>query len=386
MTTVPSGARLRARRRLLRQLAAAPVILACPAIVFAAETPPARRFEPRPGHWRTFEITTRVELVDAKGPASVWLPVPCIDDAWQQSLDSSWRSNGEAHWNADPASGVRLLETRFAPGTGGAYVELRSRVRTQDRAQDWNRRDDVAVDPDLTFWTRGSARLPVDGIVRRTAHHITDGARSDVQKVQRIFDWIVINTYREPKVRGCGEGDIKAILESGNLSGKCADLNALFVGLCRAAGVPARDVYGLRVAPSAFGYREIGANNQANITGAQHCRAEVFLRGYGWVAMDPADVTKVMRMETSEWIRNASHPLVQPLRKGLFGGWEGNWVAFNHAHDVQLPGSRGPRMGFLMYPVAERDGARLDSYAPDAFRYRISAREVDSPADLARPA
>ena len=38
------------------------------------------------------------------------------------------------------------------------------------------------------------------------------------------------------------------MLETGNLSGKCADLNALYVGLCRAVGVPARDVYGVRVA------------------------------------------------------------------------------------------------------------------------------------------
>ena len=50
------------------------------------------------------------------------------------------------------------------------------------------------------------------------------------------------------------------MLETGNLGGKCADLNALFAGLCRSVGVPARDYYGLRVAPSAFGYRELGGN------------------------------------------------------------------------------------------------------------------------------
>ena len=49
-------------------------------------------------------------------------------------------------------------------------------------------------------------------------------------------------------MRGCGVGDIRAMLETGNLGGKCADLNALFVGLARAAGIPARDVYGVRVA------------------------------------------------------------------------------------------------------------------------------------------
>ena len=79
-------------------------------------------------------------------------------------------------------------------------------------------------------------------------------------------------------MRGCGIGDIKAMLETGNLGGKCADLNAIFVGLCRSVGVPARDIYGLRLAPSAFGYRELGAN-PANLKGAQHCRAEAYLQG-----------------------------------------------------------------------------------------------------------
>ena len=55
---------------------------------------------------------------------------------------------------------------------------------------------------------------------------------------------------RDPKVRGCGVGDIRPMLETGDLGGKCADINALFVGLVKASGVPARDVYGIRVGPS----------------------------------------------------------------------------------------------------------------------------------------
>ena len=97
------------------------------------------------------------------------------------------------------------------------------------------------------------------------------------------------------------------MLETGNLGGKCADLNALFVGLCRAAGLPARDVYGIRLAPSAFGYKELSGNS-ASLKGAQHCRAEVYLQAYGWVAMDPADVAKVMRLETAEWIKKPTTP------------------------------------------------------------------------------
>jgi transglutaminase-like putative cysteine protease len=109
--------------------------------------------------------------------------------------------------------------------------------------------------------------MPTDGIVKKTAMEVTKGAQTDVDKVRRLYDWMVANTYREPKVRGCGTGDIKAMLETGNMGGKCGDINALFVGLCRAAGVPARDVYGIRLVPSAFGYREL-SGNPANLARA----------------------------------------------------------------------------------------------------------------------
>jgi hypothetical protein len=60
----------------------------------------------------------------------------------------------------------------------------------------------------------------------------------------------------------------------------------------------------------------------------------------------------------------------------LFGAWEMNWLAYNYAHDVQLPGSTGPKIGFLMYPNGETAAGRLDSLDPDSFKYAITAREL----------
>src|SRR5690606_32935963 len=137
-------------------------------------------------------------------------------------------------------------------------------------------REDAAT---LAHALRATSLIPIDGIVRETALKAVGNARTDEDKVRRLYDWVVTNSWREPAVRGCGEGDIKTMLETGDLGGKCADINALFVGLCRAAGVPARDVYGLRLAPSAFGYKELGSNS-ANLKGSQHCRAEVFLKAH----------------------------------------------------------------------------------------------------------
>jgi transglutaminase-like putative cysteine protease len=375
MTTVFSNAPNSARRRFLQTAGAASALAAFSPLGFA-QAEAERQFAPQPGTWRTFEVTTKIEIAAPQGATRVWLPVPSVNTAWQQSLESSYTSNGAATVVADGRYGARMLYAEFAPGTAKPFVELTSRIQTQNRAQDWSKKGVPAESADtLAAWTQATSLIPVDGVVRDTAKKAVAGARTDVEKAQKLFDWIVQNTYREPKVRGCGEGDIAAMLETGNLGGKCADLNALFVGLCRSLGLPARDVYGLRVAPSAFGYKELGGI-PAKLQGAQHCRAEVYLAGYGWVAMDPADVAKVMRQETAQWIKDPKNPVVAPVNKVLFGGWEGNWMAFNTAHDVTLPHSTGARLGFLMYPHAETAAGRLDPYAPDAFKYQISSKEI----------
>lgn len=365
-----------ARRKFLLNAATLSAAYTLPMLGQAQSATARREFNPQPGAWRTFEVTTRVDVQQAEGRTRVWLPVPSLDSDWQRSIDNHWTSNGSARMESDSRYGARLLHVEFAPGEQKPWVELTSRIQTRDRAVDWAARRPVQEDAaSLAFWTRPTALLPTDGIVRKTAQEATRSAKTDVEKARAIYDWVVANTWREPTVRGCGEGDIKTMLETGNLGGKCADLNAVFVGLCRAVGLPARDVYGLRLAPSAFGYKELGGN-PASLKGAQHCRAEVYLKDYGWVAMDPADVAKVMRLETPQWIKNTTDPVVAPVNKALFGGWEGNWLGWNMAHDVALAGAKGPKLGFLMYPVCETAEERLDSYSPDAFKYQITAREL----------
>jgi hypothetical protein len=43
---------------------------------------------------------------------------------------------------------------------------------------------------------------------------------------------------------------------------------------------------------------------------------------------------------------------------------------------VALPGSAGPKLGFLMYPQAEIASVRLDCLDADAFKYSIKSIAV----------
>jgi transglutaminase-like putative cysteine protease len=367
------------RRSLLRASALASVLPASLWAQSASSVP--RTFQPEAGAWRTFELTTRVDVLDVKGVTKLWLPVPDLDTDYQRTLHHSWSGNASTvKLVADAKQDVSMLYAEFPASVDVPVLSVTSRFQTRNRVTTWQQptltpREDAAT---LKRSLKATELLPTDGIVRQTALQVTHGAQTDLEKVRAIYQWVVANAHREPKTRGCGVGDIKTMLETGDLSGKCADLNALFVGLCRACGIPARDVYGLRVAPSAFPYKELGAN-PTNLKGAQHCRAEVWLSAYGWVPMDPADVLKVMRQETNEWIKDPKHTLIAPVMSGLFGRWEGNWVGWNTGHDIRLPGSasRSP-IGFLMYPNGENASGRFDELSPDTFKYTISAVEVSA--------
>jgi transglutaminase-like putative cysteine protease len=338
-----------------------------------------------PAAWRTFEVTTRVEVLRPDGPTRVWVPAALtIDTPYQRTLDNLFNAGeGRARIVRSQADALAVVVADYRAGVTPQLV-VTSRVATRTHAVDLSSpgpstrlgagrapQDDRRT---LEHFLRPTRLLPTDGIVKLTVNNITRGAKTDLQKARAIYEWVVENTFRDAKVQGCGVGDIRFMLESKNLGGKCADLNALYVGLARAAGIPARDVYGIRVAKSDLGYASLGAAS-SNVTRAQHCRAEVYLDGYGWVPVDPADVRKVA-LEEPPGNRPMTDAMVRTARERLFGAWEMNWMAFNFAHDVALPGSAGAPIAFLMYPQAETSAGRIDSLDPDRFRYEITAREL----------
>jgi transglutaminase-like putative cysteine protease len=328
-------------------------------------------------NWRTFEVTTHVEVLNASGATRIWVPSALIARTpYQRTLANQFQSEGgTARLVESAADGMGVIAAEFPAGVK-PVLTVTSRVATRDwavdlRAPGAGKRASTA---ELQHFLRPTRLIPTGGIVRETAAQIVRGASGDLAKARAIYEWIVENTYRNPKTRGCGLGDIRFMLESRDLGGKCADLNALYVGLARAAGLPARDVYGIRIARSEMGYKSLGAASEV-ITKAQHCRAEVYLTGHGWVGVDPADVRKVM-LEEPPGNRPAEDEMVRRARARLFGSWEMNWMAYNFAHDVALPGSNGALIGFLMYPQAETAGGRVDCLDPDSFRYAITAREI----------
>ncbi|TRD20652.1 transglutaminase domain-containing protein [Palleronia caenipelagi] len=319
------------------------------------------------GAWRRYEVTTHLSL--PKGQAGqAWVPVPSLDDPlWSRPGDTRWTgSAGEVSLLRSGDAG--MVHAVWTGDEAEAVLEVTSEITTRDRSVDLTMpAQALALSPaERAHHTAPTALIPTDGIVAETAEAAVGRAQSDLEKARRLYDWVVAETERNPETRGCGLGDVASMLQMGDLTGKCADLNALYVGLARSVDLPARDLYGIRVAPSDRGYHSLGAKD-TNITGAQHCRADVWLEGFGWVPADPADVRKVALQE----------PEKQPDAEAmLFGAAEGNWIAYNAAHDVVLPGAGFGPVPFLMYPMAEFGGRRLDELDPEGFAYTITAREM----------
>jgi transglutaminase-like putative cysteine protease len=327
--------------------------------------------------WRTFEVTTRVEVLKPVGATRVWLPAPLIrDTAFQRTISNDYRAEGGAtDLVRNGAESLGIVSATFPEGVR-PLATLTSRVATRNYSVDLasKGKPPEADAGELEYWLRPTRMMPTDGIVKSESALITKNAKSDVEKARAIYEWIVDNTSRNPRTRGCGVGDIQYMLESKDLSGKCADLNALYVGLARAAGLPARDVYGLRVAKSELGYKSLGTSTDV-CTKGQHCRSQVWLNDFGWVPVDPADVRKVVLEEPPGNLPSDDAKVVA-ARKRLFGSWEMNWMAFNHGADVVLPGSSGKPINFFMYPQAETAEGRLDPLDPDNFKYEITSREL----------
>lgn len=340
----------------------------------ATVTLPARA-APTAATARLFEVTTTVDLGNTPEAARLWLPVFQSDANYQKRLARDWQGNAHVRLARDAASGGRYIAAHWAQSDNAGQPSRRQLTLTQ-RVATWERTDEDASHAHLSaadhaLWTAAAPNMPTDGIVRTTAQAIVGDIREPRLQVRALYDWVVAHSWRNPATPGCGTGDVAVMLTSGNLGGKCADISSLMVALCRAIGIPARDVYGIRLAPSSL-FKALGRGG-GDITNAQHCRAEVWLDGAGWFAVDPADVRKAV---LEEKLTVDSAP-IKALAERLFGAWESNWAGYNSASALAMPGTTpASTFHFLMYPAALRGTTPCNCLEAKSFAYRMTSTEV----------
>ena len=326
-----------------------------------------------PDKWRTYDIRSTIALNRINGQARLWLPLAQYKDTlWERSLGHSWQGNFEkAGIYRDPVADMEVFYADWAEGVANPQLEFVSQIATQDRHFDITRRGAVAERTEvLRRCLQSTSRVPIDGIVRHTAERAIGRVKDPLAQGKAIYEWVVENTVYDPLPKSVGNVNIGTMLEGGNLAGRSGDIALLFVALCRSLGIPARPVFGLRIDSSRL-FGSLGASGK--LTNAQHCRAEFYTPGYGWIPVDPADVRKAIRDERL----SSFDPKLTVLKKLLFGFWEMNWISFNAAQDVSLRGSSAKTLPFLIYPQVETADGRFDSLDGDRLNYQVSASRAD---------
>lgn len=347
-----------------------PVIESPPPGTTASRLPPVKAAEP-PSEWRTYEITTTVNLKSA-GTSKLWLPLPLNQDTlFQRTLGHSWEGNeNNAGMRRLPDGDLEVFHCEWRD-SGEGKLQLKTLVTTADRHFDVTRRTVAPEREDILRRNLQASRLiPNDGLAYQLGERILGRIKDPVAQAKAIYDWVVDNSIYDPSLPGCGTGDVRQQLVRGQYGGRSADINGLFVGICRAIGIPARCVYGLRVGPSRL-FRSLGLTSD-DATRGQHVRAEFYIPGYGWIPVDPSDVRRAISME----VLSDRDSKLSSLKKILFGVWEMNWIAYNVGSDITLPGKNFSQP-FLLHPQMEsRESLYRDQGTAQA-PYTISARRVE---------
>jgi len=314
---------------------------------------------------RSAEITITFDLKtpeDAK-EVRLWIPYPVSDenqDIRDVNISGNFAKSGVYR---EGENGNVALYAEWNTPTNNRTLTYTFKVKRKEVVKkDFPKKELPFSKEEFKEYLKATSHGPTTGKVKELADKITKGKKTNLAKAKAIYEWIVYNMHRDPNVKGCGFGEVEKLLVT--MGGKCGDIHSVFIALSRASGVPAREIFGIR----------IPKGKEGDMTKAQHCWAEFYMPGYGWVPVDPSDVLKAMLEK-----KTTDREQVKDLIDYFFGAIDENRIAYQTGRDVTLnPRQNGERLNYFMYPYAEADGKPLneDLYGFN-IGYKITFKEIE---------
>jgi transglutaminase-like putative cysteine protease len=198
-------------------------------------------------------------------------------------------------------------------------------------------------DPNVRRWLQSDRLVPLDDKIRGWAQDVVNAAnaKTDLEKARAIYNHIVATVKYDKTGQGWGRGDIYYACDARR--GNCTDFHAIFIGYCRALGIPARFSIGFSI-PKERGEGEIAG---------YHCWAEFYIESIGWIPVDASEAAK------------------DPTkREYFFGAHDENRVEFTRGRDLILsPRQQGEPLNYFVYPYTEVDGKPFAGIER-SFKYR----------------
>jgi transglutaminase-like putative cysteine protease len=315
--------------------------------LFSSSLPQAEAAVPRE---RVFEFEYKATVKDIPAGAKVvdlWIPVP-HDNPFQKisdlQIDSPYPYQFHTAEYGNKMLHIRLANPQQASFTVTMRFKALRKEHIQERlAQASGAKVKQARDANMGRWLEPDRLVPIDGKIKQWASEVVNaaGAKTDLEKARAIYDHIVATVKYDKTGQGWGRGDIYYACDARR--GNCTDFHAIFIGYCRALGIPARFAIGF----------PLPADRGAGQIAGYHCWAEFYAKGIGWVPIDASEAAK--------------NPA---KREYFFGAHDENRVEFTIGRDLHLdPQQADAPLNYFIYPYAEIDGKPFAA-VDKAFAYR----------------
>ena len=317
--------------------------------------PPLKALD-EPEKWRNFEVVFQFELPEDTDELDIYVPLPCdFLPLYQRQKRLFWQGQAAVELLKFPQNRADLLKINtpsrgFFLRTTRGSVQIKTEVAIAARRFNVGRR---SVPPEIEEILRENLKatdlIPNSGAARNLALKIIAHIQDPLAQARALYDWVAETAAFSPQ-KPFAAGDAQTQILSQSYGGNSADVSALFVALCRAIGIPARNVYGVNIAPSQFS-QSLGVSS--NWTDNAHAKSEFYVPGYGWIGVDLGSVVKAGGRALAQR---------EELARRFFGFWEPNWLALHW-------GTLLPSLPVLYAPTAvSNNKARMDVKTQITFR------------------
>lgn len=306
-------------------------------------------------------IAVTVSAPEDSKDVRVWIPYP-VSSSTQDISDVRIGGNfSQSGIYGEKETGNLALYAEWSKPAKERAITLTFNITAKEQLKKGFPANEPEIPAEIREYLNSTAFIPTDGKIREIALSVTHDQQKVSEKARAVYQWVVENTVRDPNVRGCGTGEVEKVLAK--KGGKCADISSVFVSIARAAGVPAREVFGLR----------LGKKDEEDMSGGHHCWAEFYAPGYGWVPADPSDVRKVML--TDKLDLNSAQKYVD-YYFGAVDEYRIELARGGRGYFLNPRQNDGP-LNYFMYPYAEVNGKSLEWLAAQTdlkFKVMFKAR------------
>jgi transglutaminase-like putative cysteine protease len=307
---------------------------------FSETSAPQRNFE--------FTYLTRIPALPATATTSrIWIPLP-QSDRYQTIRNLKIETALPYSKRRDPEYGNEYvyLQVATAKATEPADVRVSFDVARYEHRVALGAESATAqsgpTSPDLQRFLQPDRRIPLQGVIADLSAQETRGLTDPLAKARAIYNYVIATMRYDKSGAGWGNGD--AIWACTAKRGNCTDFHSLFIGMMRAAGIPARFEIGF----------PLPADQHDGTIPGYHCWAEFYVAPYGWIPVDASEAWK--------------HP---DKKDYFFGAHDDNRLQFTLGRDIRLdPPQQGDPLNYFIYPYAEVDGKPLAMESKFSFQDR----------------